>query len=71
MLKILWQFLDHYVELFLEHGLDNKLPIMRKEEETSRFTLRLASFENCLVVELWSQRLLDIFIRDAILVSEF
>ena len=66
MLKILWQFLNHNVELFLEHGLDDELPIMRKEEETSRFTLRFSSFEYCLVVELWTQRLLDIFVCDAV-----
>ena len=66
MLKILRQFLDHDVELFLEHGLDDELPIMGKEEETSRFTLRFSSFENCLIVKLWSQRLLDILVSDAI-----
>ena len=52
MLKIFGQVFHHDVELFLEHGLDYELLIMRKKEETPRLPLRLTSLKNGLIVQL-------------------
>ena len=53
MLKVV--FLDALpgVEVIIRHSLDDELLILTKEEETTRFTLRLISLEHHLSVSFW------------------
>ena len=70
VLEVFWQLLDHDVEFFLEHGLDDELTVVREEEETARLTLRFTSFKHCLIVFLGSQRKLNLFVTNTIKLSD-
>ena len=66
MLIVAYEILHHDVQLFLEHGLDDELTVVREEEKAARFTLRLASLEHGLIVEVRRQRLLDMSVFDTV-----
>ena len=66
MIEVLWELLDHDVQFFLEHCLNDKFTVVGEEKEAARLTLGFTSFKDCLVVEVGSQRQLDLIVTDAI-----
>lgn len=70
MQKVLWQVQHHEIELFLIHSLNYEFPIMRKEEKAAGFSLWFTSFEDRFVVGLGWKRIKNLFVVDAVKLSD-
>jgi len=70
VLEVVGQVTHDDVQLFLEHGLDDELAVMGKEEEAPRLPLALPSLEDSFIIPEGRQRLLYLRVIDPIHLSE-
>ena len=71
VLVVLWEGVHEYLKLVVVHGLNDELLVMRKEEETTRFTLALARLEHLIPVQFCGQRVLNFLIVNIVNFSDF